>query len=53
MEFGTHDSLEGAMANEDTDWDEHDQETVGGVLDIIASRARIVDFIINAMTKLM
>ena len=49
----TCESLEGAMANEDVDWDEHDQETVGGVLNITASRARIDDFIVNASTKLM
>ena len=53
MEVGTRESLEGAMANEGIDWNEHDQETVGGVLDITASRARIFDFIINGPTKLM
>ena len=37
MEVCTHESLEGAMANEDIDLDEHDQETVGGVLHVTAS----------------
>ena len=51
MKVGTHESLRGAMANEYINWDEHDQETVGGVLDITASRARIFDFIINGINQ--
>ena len=52
MEVGTCESVDSAMANEDIDWDEHDQETVVGLLDITASRARMADFIINAPSKL-
>ena len=37
MEVGTRKSLEGTIENQEVDWDEHDQETIGGMLDITAS----------------